>query len=1210
MRVERFAKFFCIAVLLACGAARGQVPFVEHAQFRDAVIDEGANRAYVAAYDKNELWVVDLATGVKTAAVPVGRGPAALARAGWALACVNRLDNTVSILRLPGLEVTNTVTVGQGPIAVIAAAADKFVVANSFSDSLSVIDPGTGAVEERKDVPPVPSFLATSGHHIAVAGKASAIVRVLMLGGGGKDIAVAAPPVGISELPDGRFAVGSAGGLQVIDPASGGVQLLGAEPVTVLDMQRISARVSSPVLARIASLSSAGTLTDEQQAGGTRMVRGAGKVIVLNTVSRSAAIYPFGESTVPAPATVAEVAPAPAPAPAPEVESTPAPEEKNSLEVVEAAPVEQPAPAPEPAPAPAPASAPAPEPAPAPEAKETPVPAPSAPEEAPAPAPAPQAEAPAPAPAMTAAPEQPAPAQPLMTVYRNNPIRSVGVRAPTPGRSPSVDPLARVERKKIEKTLAQPSGFGGMQSGFRAPDYGEALRDVRANTMTQELNSDRTHMEGDVHLTMGDMKFNADAFDYSRTAGDFTATGNVRIEQVESHLTAESVTYVMPTKEETQLQVSQNIFAPEDEESLENARMQKGRLKATNFYVEEPTRSLKAEAVDYDFASGTGHLVNATGQADVWYYHAKDLKILGPASASGEDVWVTTCDHNPPHYRIRMKNLEVGEDGKFKAENAQLRLGGVGTPFFLPRWSNGVGGKDWSMDFDAGHRAELGFYLNVGQRYAVSPQVGLGPRVFITANDGVGLGGDMDYDFTGKPASRLYMNKGEFHALYNTEQRGYVHWYNRWEQSDDLTVRMQVEQWGDRDFYKDYFYHEYRNRTEPRSFAAVTYRQPGYIAEGVVQPNTHSWERETERLPEASFSLLERPVWNKLYASFDTVNGYNDRQPTGGAGIRSANTGRLSYDWDLGTYLNVMPYLEVRDVWYGEQRFGEGSANHFSPQIGINLQSRVQRSFGGALGFSGFKHIIVPSMTYSYRPGSSLDIETAPRYDSLDNGFGHSRLETKLDNIIYGRDEKTGEIWQVARVSLYQGNDFWNEVSKTEDYEAEIDIRPRPWWGYQMAAERHVINGDFDLTEPNSWRQYALTQYASIINQPFDPRRDNEFDVRYGDYNRLMTQLYFDTTERGGRWNGRLGYAYTSTQGNTYNRELLYGVGVKLGANWAVAFEHRYDFNDNKFRSQSYEIRRRLHCWEMGLLFRDRESGFDVDVTFNIAAFPGSKFKF
>lgn len=160
LRIALALIFFCAACVFAAGAQE-PVAFKEHGGSRDAVVDDGASRAFVAAYERNQIWTIDLATGAKVGEIAVGRGPVALAREGWALACVNRLDNTVSIIRLPEGTVSNTVNVGAGPVAIVAAGNGKFVVANAFGDSLSVIDAGTGAVQEL--VEGVPAVLSFSG---------------------------------------------------------------------------------------------------------------------------------------------------------------------------------------------------------------------------------------------------------------------------------------------------------------------------------------------------------------------------------------------------------------------------------------------------------------------------------------------------------------------------------------------------------------------------------------------------------------------------------------------------------------------------------------------------------------------------------------------------------------------------------------------------------------------------------------------------------------------------------------------------------------------------------------------------------------------------------------------------------------------------------------------------------------------------------------
>ncbi len=525
----------------------------------------------------------------------------------------------------------------------------------------------------------------------------------------------------------------------------------------------------------------------------------------------------------------------------------------------------------------------------------------------------------------------------------------------------------------------------------------------------------------------------------------------------------------------------------------------------------------------------------------------------------------------------------------------------------------------------------------MAQIYKISPELSLGPRLMPTMKQGIGLGGDMTYDYTKMPSSRLFLSQGEMHGLYTTQNRGYFEWYHRYEYEKDLVLRVQAEQWSDQYFYKDFFWDNYKNRTTPRTFTNVTYRQDDYIASGTVNVDNRYWDtppdgsfpknstsedREylrqtrppgTEKLPEASFHLLERPLADHLYFSFDTVNGYYDRHYGNEVkdihGARSVNTARLTYDWDPLPALGVTPFYEVQGAWYQDELGTGNSSGCFSNVAGVTLQTRFHREYPGLFNFSAFKHVVVPSVTLSYRPSSTMDSDLIPHFDALDSVEGRTRLESKISNTFYGRDAETKQVWQVCRLNLYQGNDFWNEVRKTSDYEMELDVRPRPWWGFQMVGESHNVKDstfsppathvhDFfgDITDGWSSRHGDVGAYLDQTGS--------------ADYNRVLTQFYYDDTMRGGKFNSRIGYAYSDTAGQVTTEAILYGLGVRLGDLWSVSAEHIYDVHDGILLRQTYEIRRIFHCFEAGLRFRERQSGYDVSVRFGLAAFSGPPLHF
>jgi len=69
-------------------------------------------------------------------------------------------------------------------------------------------------------------------------------------------------------------------------------------------------------------------------------------------------------------------------------------------------------------------------------------------------------------------------------------------------------------------------------------------------------------------------------------------------------------------------------------------------------------------------------------------------------------------------------------------------------------------------------------------------------------------------------------------------------------------------------------------------------------------------------------------------------------------------------------------------------------------------------------------------------------------------------------------------------------------------------------------------------------------------------------------------------------------------------------VGLRLGDVWSLSAEHIVDIHDGIILRQTYELRRIFHCIEVGLRVRQRQSGTDFALNFNLAAFSGPPLKF
>ncbi|MCK5862517.1 MAG: LPS-assembly protein LptD, partial [Candidatus Hydrogenedentes bacterium] len=400
------------------------------------------------------------------------------------------------------------------------------------------------------------------------------------------------------------------------------------------------------------------------------------------------------------------------------------------------------------------------------------------------------------------------------TPYRKQPMQTGAKRAPRPGLKPSPNPLEGMNRRAIRDAVMRPVEFGESGLGFKAPDWTEPLRDLEADTMVADLKTGETVLHSNVRLRLGEMLFNSDEFRYAEKAGSYKASGNVFVRQDNSQLRASSLEYFAP---ELEMVESTFILEPSPTEAVfARRRLSMGRLLAERLEVMEPTRTLYADYVDYDFSTQTGELRNAHGMAAVFFYNAEHVQLLGEDNAIIKNAWFTTCPREVPHYRIHVDEMIIRKGEVVSAKKTRLQLGNYKTPIYMPLWK---GGKDqpWSLDFDSGRRADLGYFANVGMLFEVTPEVSVGPRIMPTSKQGIGAGSDLYYDFYNKPSSRLYRTKGDAHLLYTTKERGYGLWRHRYDLNKDLALRMEVEQWSDRDFYKDFFYDDYKNRTTPRT---------------------------------------------------------------------------------------------------------------------------------------------------------------------------------------------------------------------------------------------------------------------------------------------------------------------------------------------------------------------------------------------------------
>ena len=1136
----------------------------ENALYRGVAVSASSGMIYATDYASGNVLRLDADTLEVTASLAVQKGPThlALSSDGRVLACINSLSNTLSLVELASFKVYRTLDLDDGPNGVEALPGGGFAVSHSFSDSVYLIDEVTGTiVAEMNELPGVPAGVASTESTLAVILRAPSSLLLYTRNSSTPkaQIPLTTAPVSIAALPRGQFIVATTETILLFNE-EGIVLHETRESVTaVVAYQDGIAAVQGQ---KLLFFDNELTPIDSQSLDsvGSRALSAAGSLLAIAS-SASNTLEVLGERE--------QIARA-----IPEALDPIIPE--KIVEVVVSQPVEEPV-------------APRVDVAELPEPTEEPI--------------VPQAQI----------KEDIADTVELLAETKTDVEIS-----PTPT---DHKPEERIERKRKKSTRSRfaerPGQANIMGNRPHAPKLGDKTNEAFMSELSQglTLNQEGSIMGLDWTQDLTDISSEGDAvIDLETGISTFPDGVDFKIDEAMGHADslvidrenniADLVGYVSVSTETSRLEAdSIHIEWTQSDEKTQNEDdlverdihplvpagweprssskgFTQGIVEATNVKLDEPDRFLLTDTLNMDLYTNQGDMENVHGRAGPLYFKAKTLRILGPADVHGEDIWVTTCDHEVPHYRLRLSQTEVRDGQAILGTNARLQLGKLNTPLVIPRFKT-LDINDENrirLDFDSGSRADIGFFVNYAQWYQLTDNIDLGLRVYPTSNEGVGFGIDTVYDFMEDPTSPFFRSKGEIQTMYTTEKRGYTQIYHRQELTPNTVILGQWEQWYDKDFVKDFYNDIFQDRTGPRTFLNITHTKPGYIAEFTASKSTHNFVNETEKLPEAAIHLLERPIWGNLFLTFDAATGYYKRNPDSIESARTVGVARLSYDWNVARGLNVIPFIEIDGTRYSNTLDDGNADTRFTGTSGVTTQARFQRAYKGRGKFSGFKHIIVPSITFSYRNRPGLDAENTPRFDDLDDRPGRSRLESKLDNIILGRNAETGEVWRVARLSFFQGNDFWNETSDSEDYEVDFEIRPRPWWGLRTIGESHNVD-----------------EVPGNVSK---------------DFNRVLSFLFFDNSRGKNNMNWRLGFALTEVAGVAINREVLYGMGYRLSPKWSVAAEHRYDLERNGLVRQSYEIRRRLHRWEMGLRFLERDSGVDVRIEFSLIDFPGASLRF
>ncbi len=677
--------------------------------------------------------------------------------------------------------------------------------------------------------------------------------------------------------------------------------------------------------------------------------------------------------------------------------------------------------------------------------------------------------------------------------------------------------------------------------------------------------------------------------------------GNVKIEQMSKILNADEVKFNIDTNE----------------------------LEATgNVYLKEGETIFKGEKINYNTKKSTGTFLNSKIYNKPWYFKTPKFKKDQKNSFEADNnIIMTTCDKEYPHYNFTAKKMIVYIDDKVLAFNVFFYVGNVPvlySPYyyFLLKYS--------PFYFKPGYSTKYGWWYNSKLHYTAPPYSYGSFILDFWQRRGYARGLEYNYFVDDKRKGTMYFYDIDQKPVWYDTTRG--RFYNpagedtidRWKSQVYFThelypnffAKLNYDRLSDPDFLFDYEDIQGKRTTENINFTLLKTSDTHNIS--LFFQELKSWKPnknnknefliDNKATPEMKIDfarkpiieILEQPIYYKLDLLY-------------------ANRFQKYYE---NTYLNI----KADDYYYRSFNISQALMTSFYPFQRTSLSPTIKydqnwysdhnpvnlndRNFG----VYGTQLKLVTNITRNIR--NELTHDYSKQLDELDGTeyfLYKGLIKNKLNNIIYLENTK-----QSTGISVESNYELRKSIYETtyRDYRSRFS---------DLKTSIYVKKDDNIKIISNLYWDIYLDEYDS-------------YTPEYQKWHRKKFKLNDTSIE----FTEKIGKEASFNLNSKYYKVYIDGIGpepakissfasiggtlqLKLTKNWSVIYRdsfknaeitNKFHIRDFERERQDIELIRDLHCWEAIFSVRQRLSPYDnilvKEFWFNISlkALPGQKFEF
>ncbi|MFH1640654.1 MAG: LPS export ABC transporter periplasmic protein LptC, partial [Candidatus Omnitrophota bacterium] len=490
---------------------------------------------------------------------------------------------------------------------------------------------------------------------------------------------------------------------------------------------------------------------------------------------------------------------------------------------------------------------------------------------------------------------------------------------------------------------------------------------------------------------------NGDTVEYSTGNKEVTAMGNVVVDYKGAKLTCKKLIVNTSTKD----------------------AMAEGDVR-----IEDARGVIEAEKLAYNFETKTAKGTNAEFRSNPYFGKAEEIEKVSDAEFIAQRGYLSTCSYNNPHYRIKTKKVDFFTGDKIRTESNTFYAGNF--PLFgIHRYNHSLKDPLMHVQVNPGKNKDWGGYLLTAWRYNLTDNVN--GRVYLDYRDKLGLaeGFGVNYktsDF-GKGDFKFYYTQEEpddlMQGVPGEYERYLIRWRHKWDIDEQTNLTTELYKITDerrkildpqRNFLKDYFYREFEKDSEPLSYILFHHNFSYSGLDLIFQKRVNHWYDQLEKLPELKYNLPslqlgDSPIYFENTSSLANFNKKASTVPVTADEINSARLDTLNKFFlpMKIAFVRVSPFIANRQTFYDRAADGDSTPVRNIFYSGVEASTKFYRLFdtnSNLLGMdiNGLRHIITPSVSYTYNTEPNTDSTNLKQIDSIDAINSNNSLALELSN--------------------------------------------------------------------------------------------------------------------------------------------------------------------------------------------------------------------